>query len=339
MFDALAAALAFFYDIWPNYAGAIILLTLAIMLLLTPLSIKSTRSMLAMSRLQPEMKKLQAKYKDDRQKLNEEMMAFYQENKINPFSSCLPLLLQMPIFIVLYRVIDGLSRVDSRNGDGPKYLKHSTALYQDLKADIVVSEAGKKSIEMVSFGVDLAQSMSKALGSDGVLGATPYLLMVGLVAITGFVQQKQISGRNPSAQSSQQQMITRIMPAFFALISISIPAGVVVYFVVSNLVRIGQQYLVTHLERDNLPPKVTPAKSKVVDKGGGGSEKKSLFGGKSDTSKKPENGKKTETGKSGNNGKRKPTPPPARRNDNAGKASPPPLGGPVAPRPRKRKRR
>jgi YidC/Oxa1 family membrane protein insertase len=288
--------------------------------------------MLAMSRLQPEMKKLQAKYKDDRQKLNEEMMAFYQENKINPFSSCLPLLLQMPIFIVLYRVIAGLATVDPKNGDGPKYLKHSTQLYQDLKADIVVDEAGKKTIEMMAFGVDLAKSLTRALSSDGFVTAIPYMLMVALVAITGFVQQKQISGRNPTAAtSSQQQMIMRIMPAFFALISISIPAGVVVYFVVSNVVRIGQQYLVTHLERDNLPPAVTPAKSKVVDKGGG-TDKRSLFGGKS------ENGKKSESGKTGTNGKKKSTPPP-RRPDNAGKASPPPTGGPVAPRPRKRKRR
>ena len=330
MFDALAAALAFFYDFWPNYAGAIILLTLAIMLVLTPLSIKSTRSMLAMSRLQPEMKKLQQKYKDDRQKLNEEMMAFYQEHKINPFSSCLPLLLQMPIFIVLYRVIDGLSRVDSKNGNGPKYLDQSSRLYQDLKA--TVDEGRKGAIEMVSFGIDLSRSLTKELSTDGLLDAIPFILLVALVAVTGFIQQKQISGRNPaSTQSSQQQMITRIMPAFFALISISIPAGVVVYFVVSNTIRIGQQYLVTHLERDNLPPKVTPAASKVVQKGDSG--KKGITSGKGGNGKKPDPGRPGSNGKAG-----KPAPAP-KRPEGAGKASPPPTGGPVAPRPRKRKRR
>ena len=105
MFDALAGALAFFYTLWPSYGGSIFLFTVAIMLVLTPLSIKSTRSMIRMQRVQPELKKLQTKYKDDREALNREMMAFYSANNINPFSSCLPLLLQMPVFIVLFRVL------------------------------------------------------------------------------------------------------------------------------------------------------------------------------------------------------------------------------------------
>ena len=102
MFDFLAGVIAFFYDLWPSYGMAIVLFTLAIMLVLTPLSIKSTRSMIAMQRVQPELKKLQAQHKNDKEALQREMMAFYQANNINPFSSCLPLLLQMPIFIVLF---------------------------------------------------------------------------------------------------------------------------------------------------------------------------------------------------------------------------------------------
>lgn len=105
MYDLIAKPLQFFYELWPNYAGAISLLTLSIMILLLPLTLKGTRSMLAMQKLQPEMRKIQTKYKDDRQKLNEEMMLFYKENNINPVSGCLPLLLQMPVFIVLYRTL------------------------------------------------------------------------------------------------------------------------------------------------------------------------------------------------------------------------------------------
>ena len=105
MYDLIAKPLQFFYELWPNYAGAISLLTLTIMILLLPLTLKGTRSMLAMQKLQPELKKIQAKYKDDRQKLNEEMMLFYKENNINPVSGCLPLLLQMPVFIILYRTL------------------------------------------------------------------------------------------------------------------------------------------------------------------------------------------------------------------------------------------
>src|SRR4051794_5806279 len=109
MYDLIAWPLSFFYNIWPSYGGAIVLMTITIMLVLLPLTLKGTRSMLAMQRLQPEMKKLQARYKDDRQKLNEEMLKFYKENDINPMSGCLPLLLQMPVFFFLYRTIYGLT--------------------------------------------------------------------------------------------------------------------------------------------------------------------------------------------------------------------------------------
>ena len=239
MFQILADALAFFYEIWPSYAGAIVLFTLAIMLVLSPLAIKSTRSMIRMQRLQPEMKKLQAKYKDDREALNREMMAFYKANNVNPFSSCLPLLLQMPVFIVLYRVLHGLTQTGADGNFDPKYLNHSSSLYQSLS----------KTNEMMSWGMDLSKSAVQELRDGGVLVAIPYILLVGIVVVTSFVQQRQIQGRNPNAAANpQQQMIGRIMPFIFIPISISLPAGVVVYFAVSNLVRVGQQALVTRLE-------------------------------------------------------------------------------------------
>jgi YidC/Oxa1 family membrane protein insertase len=258
MFDALAGALAFFYDLWPSYGGAIILLTLAIMLVLSPLSIKSTRSMLAMARLQPEIKKLQQKHKDDRQKLNEEMLAFYQQNKINPFSSCLPLLLQMPIFFVLYRVINGLNKIDAGNGGGPSYLSQSSQLWQDLKATIPTGVPD--AIEMDWLGMDLSHSLTGELGTNGLVAALPFFVLVALVAGSGYVQQRQVTARNTgSTVNPQQQMIMRLMPAFMAVISISIPAGLVLYFVVSNLVRIGQQALVTRMEGGALTPATADA--------------------------------------------------------------------------------
>src|SRR5439155_3502417 len=109
LYTALGWVLAQLYAFIPNYAAAIVLLTIAVRLVLYPLTVKQTKSMQAMQRLQPEIKRLQAKYKQDRQKLNEEMMKFYKENKVNPLSGCLPLLLQMPLFIVLYRLIHDLT--------------------------------------------------------------------------------------------------------------------------------------------------------------------------------------------------------------------------------------
>jgi YidC/Oxa1 family membrane protein insertase len=240
MFDFLARALAACYDVWPSFGGAIALLTLGIMVVLTPLSIKSTRSMIKMQRLQPELKRLQAQYKGDREALNREMMAFYQANNVNPFSSCLPMLLQMPVFFVLYQILSGLTKTDDAGNFIPKYLDSSSALYQALK--------GKS--EMLSFGIDLSRSSLTALSDSGVGAAVPYFLMVALVAGTTWYQQRQIQGRNPNAASAnpQQQMITKIVPFIMIPITISVPAGVVIYFVISNFVRVGQQGLISYLE-------------------------------------------------------------------------------------------
>ncbi len=255
MFDFLAGVLAELYKLWPSFGGAIILFTALIMLVLTPLSIKSTRSMIAMQRVGPEIKKLQAKHKGDREALNREMMAFYQEHHINPFSSCLPLVLQIPVFIVLYQVLIGLTRrvnpSDPTSNFNPKYFEgENTPLAVALRA----------TNRMLSFGMDLSQSALAELRTEGLLTAVPYIVLVGLVVGTAVVQQRQIQGRNPSASANpQQQMIIKIMPFIFIPISVSIPAGVVIYFVVSNIVRIGQQALVTRLEFKDGPPKPAEA--------------------------------------------------------------------------------
>src|SRR5690349_18241428 len=105
IFDAAGWLLAQFSAVVPNLGVAIILLTVLIMLVLCPLTSQQLRSMMAMQRVQQEIKKLQAKYEGDRQMLNEEMMKFYQQNKINPLAGCLPLVVQMPILISLFGVL------------------------------------------------------------------------------------------------------------------------------------------------------------------------------------------------------------------------------------------
>ncbi len=273
MFDLIAKALAAIYNVVPNYALAIMILTLAIMIVLTPLTLKGTRSMLAMQQLQPEMKKLQAKHKDDRQKLNEEMMAFYKENKINPMSGCLPLILQMPVFFVLYRVLYGLTshaylgtdmgglagRVLGGNAGAtlpsfgsfaPKYLDKSSKLYQSLSG----------SNQMKSFGIDLSENATKAL-SKGFGRAIPFLVLIILVTATSYIQQRQVTARNVQQDSNpQQQMLLKIMPLFMGFISLTLPGGVVVYFLVSNLYRVGQQAFITRtMYAGGAPGSIIPA--------------------------------------------------------------------------------
>jgi YidC/Oxa1 family membrane protein insertase len=247
VFDLIATILAWFYDLIPNYAIAIALLTLSVMVLLTPLTLKGTKSMLAMQRLQPEMKRIQQQYKGDRQKLNEELMKFYQENKINPLGGCLPLLLQMPVFFVLYRVLHQLTRTCTAGllasgacttigNFAPSYLDHSTELWQDLTA----------TDQMLAFGMDLSQSAANQM-RDSFVGALPYLILILAVTATSYIQQLQISARNKSGTpiNPQQAMLLKILPAFFAFISLTLPAGIVVYFLVSNLYRIAQQAYIT----------------------------------------------------------------------------------------------
>lgn len=250
-FDAFANVLNFFFELTgESYGGAIILLTLSVMIILTPLTLKGTRSMMRMQRLQPEMKRLQKEYKDDRQKLNEELMKFYKENSINPLGGCLPLLAQMPVFIVLFRTLRGLvgstataTEVDSKCQPSvaageqcfvPQHLAHDSALFKALNA----------TDQMLWFGVDLAKSAANAL-SDSFVVALPYLFMIVLVLISSYVQQKQVSGRNPGTEvNQQQQMLLKIMPAFMAFISFTLQGALVLYFVVSNFWRVGQQWFI-----------------------------------------------------------------------------------------------
>jgi YidC/Oxa1 family membrane protein insertase len=236
MFDLLAGLLNFYYSILNSYIFAISMLTLTVMLVLAPLTVKSTRSMLALQRLQPEIKKLQTAHKGDRQALNEAMMAFYKEHKINPLGGCLPMLLQMPVFIIMYQVISGLVKAS-----GPKYLDPESS---QLARDIIRDSAPKPGGRMVEWGIDLAKTASNIGG--GIGDAWPYYLMVGLVVATGYIQARQMSSRQSSqaAQANAQaQMIQKVFPIIFGVISLSIPAGVVVYFIVSNLFRITQQGL------------------------------------------------------------------------------------------------
>ncbi len=116
MFNVIAAVLAWFYGLVPSFGLAIILLTFVVMIVVTPLTLKGTRSMIKMQHLQPEMKKIQTRHKGDRDAMNKEMMAFYQANGINPMGGCLPLFVQAPVFMVLYQVLRGMTRRLSDTG-------------------------------------------------------------------------------------------------------------------------------------------------------------------------------------------------------------------------------
>ena len=267
LFDVVTSILAWFYSLVPSYGAAIALLTLTAVVAVTPLTLKMTRNMLQMQQHMPELKKLQNQHKGDRQAMNEVTMAYYKEHGLNPVGCLLPMLVQGPIFLVMYRVVDGLTRrtteigtqlgftsrryADSVSGGVPEYvptpiargelpfdpdfLSRDSDLYEHLSADV----------EMVSLGVDLSRSASNVI-SESIVASLPYLVMLVIVLLTSLYQQRQIQGRQSGAAvNPQQQMMMKLIPYMLPVFSYVMPAAVVTYFIVSNLVRIAQQAYIT----------------------------------------------------------------------------------------------
>lgn len=236
MFSGPAWLVAQFYALTHSYAVAIGMIALVVMLLVTPLTLKSTKGMLEMQRLQPEMKRLQAQHRGDRQKLNEEMMKLYQEHKVNPLASCLPLLLQMPVFFIMYRVLHGLS---NRRADGtfnPSYISESSELYKSLQ--------GKT--EMLSFGLDLSRTPAHFIGESFGKGLI-YAFLVVLLAALYFVQQKMVASRAAASptMSAGQAKLMQYLPVAFAVFQIFFLTGLVIYYIVQTLFRIAQNAYIT----------------------------------------------------------------------------------------------
>ena len=290
MFQILAGLLAFFYDhVIHDYAAAITLLTVAVMAILAPLTWKGTRSMLAMQRLQPEIKKLQAKHKNDRQALNEAMMAFYKEHQINPLSGCLPTLIQFPVLIVMFRVLRGLTHT-SHGHAAPQYIAKTSHLYHSL-----VKAGG----HMKSLGIDLAKNASEASGGQKIGLFVLILLVIG----SSYWQSRQMMARNTSAAAAnpQAQMMQRVFPLISGLISFRLPGGVVLYFLVSNLVRIAQQSLMYRL--DPSLAATVKAEVKEIDAKADLIERKHKSSSDAPAAPKPvTSGRVTPSGQSGGNG-------------------------------------
>ncbi|HTT86386.1 MAG TPA: membrane protein insertase YidC [Acidimicrobiales bacterium] len=268
LYEALAWTLAFFYAVIPNYAVAIALLTVAVMVVTAPFTVKSTKSTIAMQRLAPELKKIQQKYKGDRVTLNEEMMKLYKEHNINPAGGCVPMLLQLPVFIVLYGVIRGLTNTVKKNGHivaSPNYISSHTRLVQNLKAT-----PG----HMKAFGLDLAQTLFSHHASW--VGAIPYAAIVLVAIALQYLQMRQLNSRNPAmAQANpQMQMMQRYMPLVFAIIYLRIAAGVNIYFVVSSVCRIGIQEAIF---RSGVLDKARVKREEVLPHGGGSGGRRKTF--------------------------------------------------------------
>ncbi len=198
-----------------DWGLSIIILVVIVRLLLTPLMIKSSRSTARMQVLQPKMQEIQARYADDPQRQAEEMQKFYSENKFNPFGSCLPLLIQMPILFALFTLLNNL----------PNYFSgENFSFYQILP--------------------DLTTSASKMFSQD--LGASvPYLVALVLFAVLTLVPQLYMSRNQTGEQASSMRMMAVVMSIMMLWIGWGLPAGVLLYYDVSSAWQVAQQLFVT----------------------------------------------------------------------------------------------
>lgn len=227
----IADVLAAFYAVIPNFGVAILLLSVVWMVLISPLTLKSTRSMLAMQALQPELKRLQEKHRNDKQAFAQAQMDLFRERGVSPWGSCLPTLLPLPVFFALFQVIDGLSRVV--NGVAmPRYLNQNSAMYHAIQ---------RSGGHISAFGVDLAKNAFSPHSS--VFAALPFYGLVLLMIATQYYQTAMTMNRNPAAAQNPQMKMMKYIPIVFGLICIRFPAGVILYYAMSNLCRIAQQVL------------------------------------------------------------------------------------------------
>ena len=191
-------ALEFFYSLGAPWWLSIVVLTVIVRSLLFPLTVRQVKSMRAMQDLRPQMEKIRAKYKDNKQKQQEEIMKLYQESGVNPFGSCLPLLVQMPIFITMFYVIKDFGSTH------PDFTSGGFLWFQDLSVQ------------------------------------DPYYVLPILSAVT-MLAASEITSKHIDPQ---QRWLMRILPVVFTVFLLTFPAGLFMYWITSNLVTLGQNYVI-----------------------------------------------------------------------------------------------
>jgi len=224
LIDVANAVLKFFHDnAGLSWGMSIIALTVCTRIVLIPLTYKQLKGMRALQALQPQIKEIQAKYKNDKQRMQQEMMRFYKENKVNPFASCIPLLAQLPVFITLFYT-----------------LRH------ELPPDMGC-EAG----HCAAYGAEflfINDLTAKATGSELIV---QIVLYVGTQLASGLLM-------SVTADKSQRTMMF-LLPLIFVPFILNFPAGLILYWITTNIWTIGQQFTIQKL----IPAPVAPTPAEV----------------------------------------------------------------------------
>jgi YidC/Oxa1 family membrane protein insertase len=242
LIDVFETVLKFFHNsAGVSWGFSIVLLTIVVRACLIPLTVKQISSMARMQQLQPELKAIQAKYKEDKQRQQQEMMKFYKENKVNPLGSCLPMVAQLPVFISLYYM-----------------------LRQSLREDIC---PGVQTAHHVTLGHTVPCGVGHGAGflfiSDLTNKAAGATLIVLIILYVGTQLGSSLMMSSATMDKTQRQIML-FMPLLFVLFVIRFPAGVLVYWITTNTWTIGQQYIV----KRRIGPRQAPV---VATAGAGGS--------------------------------------------------------------------
>jgi YidC/Oxa1 family membrane protein insertase len=226
----------FGFDSGVTWALSIVGLVVLIRIILIPLFVKQIKSQRALTALQPQMKAIQTKYKDDRQKQSEEMMKLYKEHKTNPLASCFPILAQAPIFFALFTVLNGIAAKTDAGVPAP-------IARGFLKGDYLDSAA-----QATFFGAKISETF---LGSPDTTVKIVTVVLIFIMSATTFTTQRQLMVKGmPKMDSSnnmmlqQQKIMLYLFPVIFAVSGVNFPVGVLIYWSTTNFWTWGQQYYV-----------------------------------------------------------------------------------------------
>lgn len=257
LYEPIFNAMIWLYDVLPGHdmGVAIIILTLGIKILLFWPSLSALKSQKKLQDTQPKINEIRAKYKDNKEELGKQLMEFYKENKVNPFSSCLPLIIQLPILIALYRAFfHGLQIDPATSLLQPDQIAHLYGYLQDVYAT--------RTIDTTLFGlIDLSKTHNIA-----------FALLAGAAAFfqTKTMQAKKAAVRTPGSKdedlaASVNKQMMYLMPILTVVFGYQFPAGVTLYWLVSTLFSLGQQLYFFRIRLGWRKPKLAIQKSDAAD--------------------------------------------------------------------------
>lgn len=249
--DLLLMILEFFYGLTNSFGMAIVLLTIAVRIALYPLNQKQMVSMQQMQKIQPRLKVLQEKYANDKEKLNQETMRLYKENKVNPAAGCLPLLVQLPILILLFNVL----RTYDFAGTSFLGIILGSSTTAGLAQAVGVAADPTGNYGLMSVLTGIIQNPSGLSNAGLYMGNL--ILLISISFLTWAQQKLSSAGANP-----QMAMMNTIMPFFMAFICLSMPGGVMLYWGLSSLIGVAQQYFVMKKTKEELQVKPVLHKNK-----------------------------------------------------------------------------